>query len=69
MKTNEAIKKLRKKGCYFLEHGKEHDCWFSPITNKRFRIPRHGTQELASGTKKALKNYQGLNSNPRKNQI
>jgi predicted RNA binding protein YcfA (HicA-like mRNA interferase family) len=60
MKTSEATRKLSKKGCYFLEHGKEHDCWFSPITGKRFRVPRHGTQELATGTKKSIETLSGV---------
>jgi len=34
MKTSEAIRKLKKAGCYFVEHGGEHDCWFSTVTNK-----------------------------------
>jgi predicted RNA binding protein YcfA (HicA-like mRNA interferase family) len=54
MKTSNAEKKLREAGCYFVEHGKEHDCWYSPITKKRFRIPRHGSHELANGTKRSI---------------
>ena len=32
VKTSELIKKLKKAGCYLVEHGKEHDKWHSPIT-------------------------------------
>ena len=60
MKTSEAIRKLRKSGCYFVEHGGEHDCWYSPITSTRFRIPRHHSQELAAGTKKSIENLSGV---------
>ncbi len=51
---------MAKAGCYFVEHGKEHDCWFSPITQKRFRVPRHGSQELAIGTKRNIEKLAGV---------
>jgi predicted RNA binding protein YcfA (HicA-like mRNA interferase family) len=60
MKTSEATRKLAKAGCHFVEHGKEHDCWFSPITGKRFRLPRHSSQELATGTKKSIEKLSGV---------
>jgi predicted RNA binding protein YcfA (HicA-like mRNA interferase family) len=60
MKTSEATRKLAKAGCYFVEHGKEHDCWYSPATGKRFRVPRHGSQELAIGTKKNIEKLSGI---------
>ena len=60
MKTSEAVRKLSRAGCYFVEHGKEHDCWYSPITDKRFRIPRHQSQELATGTKNSIKKLSGV---------
>jgi len=60
MKTSEATKMLAKAGCYFVEHGGRHDCWFSPITQKRFRIPRHGSQELPTGTKKSIEKLAGV---------
>lgn len=41
MKTSELLKILKKNGCYLIRHGKSHDIWFSPITNKQFSIPRH----------------------------
>ena len=60
MKTSEALRKLSKAGCFFVEHGKEHDCWYSPITDKRFRVPRHLSQELATGTKNSIKKLSGV---------
>jgi len=60
MKTSEATRKLKKAGCWFVEHGKEHDCWYSPITSKRFRVPRHQSQELATGTKKSIEKLSGV---------
>jgi predicted RNA binding protein YcfA (HicA-like mRNA interferase family) len=60
LKISEAIRKLSKEGCYFIKHGGEHDCWYSPITNKRFRIPRHSLQELAIGTKGSIEKLSGV---------
>jgi predicted RNA binding protein YcfA (HicA-like mRNA interferase family) len=61
MKTSEATRKLIKAGCYLVEHGKEHDCWFSPTTQKRFRVPRHPSQELTIGTKRNIEKISGVN--------
>ncbi len=30
MKVSEMIRKIKKVGCYIVEHGKEHDKWYSP---------------------------------------
>lgn len=34
--------------------------WYSPITKLHFPVPRHGTQELASGTKKNIEELSGV---------
>ncbi|MDR2146057.1 MAG: type II toxin-antitoxin system HicA family toxin [Tannerella sp.] len=60
MKTSEALRKLKKAGCKFVEHGHEHDAWYSPITKKRFRVPRHPSQELAAGTKRNIEITSGV---------
>ena len=49
MKTSELLKKLKKNGVKFVKHGTKHDDYFSPITGKIVRIPRHKT-EVATGT-------------------
>lgn len=51
MKTSELIKLLKSsKKCYLVAHGKEHDKWHSDITNRDFRVPRHQSKEIPSGT-------------------
>lgn len=50
MKTSELIKILKKNGCYFVEHGKEHDKWYSEVTGKYFRLWRHPSKEVPTGT-------------------
>ena len=41
MKTSELIKILKKAGCYKLRSGGSHDIWISPMTDKKFQVPRH----------------------------
>jgi hypothetical protein len=60
MKISEAVRKLRKEGCSFFEHGTRHDWWFSPLTNKKFQVPRHQTQELTPKTKESIEHYSGV---------
>ena len=50
MKTRELVKLLKLNGCYFVKHGKKHDRWYSPITNSKFSVPRHDSQEVPEGT-------------------
>ena len=49
MKTSELRKILRANGCYVVREGTNHEIWFSPITGKKFPVPRHGAKEMATG--------------------
>ena len=49
MKASELIKLLKESGCELVEHGKEHDKYYSPVTKQYFRVPRH-KKEIATGT-------------------
>lgn len=60
MKTSELTKKLKKAGCYLLEHGANHDVWCSPITGKEFIVPRHSSQEIKTGTANSIMKDAGL---------
>lgn len=60
MKVSELRKLLKLHGCYELEPGKEHDTWFSPITNKKIRVPRHQSKEIATGTLNAILKQAGI---------
>lgn len=59
MKTSELLKILKKKDCYLIRHGKSHDIWFSPITNRQFTIPRH-KDEVKVGTLKNIMEDAGI---------
>lgn len=60
MKTSELVKLLKQIGCEAVEHGKEHDKWFSPITQKYFRVPRHKSKEIPTGTANSIMKDAGL---------
>lgn len=61
MKTSELVRKLKNtKQCFVVEHGKEHDKWHSNITGKDFRVPRHSSKEIPSGTLNAIMKDAGL---------
>ncbi len=60
MKTSELVKILKKNDCCLTAHGKEHDEWYSPITEKYFRVPRHGSKEIATGTANRILKDAGL---------
>lgn len=60
MKTSEFTKKAKEAGCYMVEHGTEHDKWYSPITGKYFRVPRHPAKELGTGLADRMMKDAGL---------
>jgi predicted RNA binding protein YcfA (HicA-like mRNA interferase family) len=54
VKTSELVRKIKASGCRLVEHGREHDKWFSPVTGKFFRVSRHTSKEIANGTAYAI---------------
>lgn len=60
MKYSELERKLKAAGCYIDRPGKNHDIWCSPITGKRFPVPRHKTQEVPKGTLQSIERDAGL---------
>ena len=49
-KYHKIIKKLRRKGVYFLREAKgSHQIWFNPENERRIVIPKH-TGNLPTGT-------------------
>lgn len=59
MKQSELLKLFSKNNIRFLQHGKRHDIYYSPITEKKFPVPRH-TKEIAAGTLKSIRKDAGL---------
>ncbi len=60
MKINELIRLLKENGCYFVREGKRHEIWVSPLTGLEFPVPRHGSQELPTGTKNGILKDAGI---------
>ena len=60
MKTSELTAALLRAGCYILRNGSCHDVWFSPTTNCKFTVPRHGAKEIPKGTERSIKKQAGI---------
>ena len=60
MKVSEMKKLLRQAGCYLVREGDNHEIWFSPITGRRFTLPRHNAHELGTGIERAIRRQAGL---------
>lgn len=60
MRYSELKKLLRKNGCKLEREGAGHEIWYSPITDKRFTVGRHNTEEVRSGTLKSILKEAGV---------
>ena len=49
MKYSELEKLLTKHGCYWVKDA-SHPIWFSPTTEKYFRMSHHKSEEVKKGT-------------------
>ena len=63
MKYSELEKRLKEAGCYDTKkQANGHPVWYSPITNKKFRLSNHKSKEVATGTLKRILKDAGLDS-------
>lgn len=60
MRTSEMKRRLREVGCQLKREGANHEIWYSPITGKKFQVPRHDSQELPTGTAQSIMKQAGL---------
>jgi predicted RNA binding protein YcfA (HicA-like mRNA interferase family) len=61
VKSNELLKTLQNKGCYFVRQAKgSHEWWYSPITQQHFLVTNHGSKEVAKGTENRIKKLAGI---------
>ena len=60
MKYSELKKLLKKNGCYFEHDGKNHEIWHSPKTDNSFSVGRHNSQDVPTGTYKAILKQAGI---------
>jgi predicted RNA binding protein YcfA (HicA-like mRNA interferase family) len=60
MKYSELMAELKAAGCYFSKHGGNHDMWYSPITGRKFPVPRHQSHEVSKSTEKSIRKLAGI---------
>ncbi len=61
MKYSELERKLKKVGCYDTgDQMNGHPLWYSPKTDKYFKMSNHKGQEVKKGTLKSIMNSAGL---------
>ncbi len=59
MKLSELLKLFSLNNIRLIQHGKRHDIYYSPLTNKKFPVPRHA-KEIPDGTLKSIKSDAGI---------
>ena len=59
MKTSELLKKFSANKIKLTKHGAKHDDYYSPITGKIVRVPRH-KKEIKTGTLHSIYKDAGL---------
>ena len=61
MKYNELTKLVKKAGCYDTNRQQAgHPLWYSPKTGKTFQMSNHQSEEVATGTLKAILKAAGI---------
>ncbi|MBQ3439979.1 MAG: type II toxin-antitoxin system HicA family toxin [Bacteroidales bacterium] len=61
MRVNELKRLLKSHGCHeWATNVRGHDVWYSPLTDAKFRVPRHQTQEIPPGTLRSILKQAGL---------
>lgn len=60
MKYNNLYSELLSAGCYIVRNGGNHDIWYSPITDNKMAIPRHGSHEVPTGMEKKIRRVMGI---------
>lgn len=60
MKYSELKRILKSHGCTVIREGGNHELWTSPITKNIFPVGRHDSQEVKTGTLKAILKQAGI---------
>ncbi|MDU1892833.1 MAG: type II toxin-antitoxin system HicA family toxin [Dysgonomonas sp.] len=60
MKVSELRRKIEAIGCYVTRNGSNHDIYYSPVTNLKFPVSRHMSQEVPIGTQRSIEKSAGL---------
>lgn len=59
MKLSELLRLFAKNDIKLVQHGKRHDIYYSPVSGRRFPVPRHA-KEIAERTLKNIRKSAGL---------
>lgn len=54
MKYRQLKQNLRRKGCYRLREGGNHEIWVNPKTGSQAPVSKHDSQEVPTGTLKSI---------------
>lgn len=60
MKVSELRRRIEKIGCYVARNGSNHDIYYSPITQQKFPVSRHMSEEVPTGTQRSIEKSAGL---------
>ncbi|SHE57217.1 type II toxin-antitoxin system HicA family toxin [Dysgonomonas macrotermitis] len=60
MKVSELRRRIERIGCYVTRNGANHDIYYSPITDKKFPVSRHMSEEVPIGTQRSIEKSAGL---------
>ena len=60
MTISELLKLFKQNGIVFVEHGKKHDKYYSPITGNTFPISRDKKQDVGIDLLNKIKKQAGL---------
>ena len=60
MKYSELEKKLKKAGCNEAGEMGGHPLWYSPVTDKYFKMSHHKNQEVTKGTLNSILKDAGI---------
>jgi predicted RNA binding protein YcfA (HicA-like mRNA interferase family) len=60
MKYSEVERKLKKSGCYEDGQMSGHPMWYSPLTDKHFKMSHHKSEEVKLGTLKGISKQSGV---------
>lgn len=60
MKDSELYQILRKAKCEIEREGTSHTIWFSPISGRKFTVPRHKNEDVPKGTLNSILKAAGI---------
>ena len=60
MTYSELKRLLRYNGCKKDSEGKNHEIWYSPISDRFFPVGRHTSEEVPNGTLNAILKQAGI---------